>query len=68
VRKVCSGFEYFLLVLDSASVMTLRVVGMDVEFDSLSNGTTLKAIMGQKVGILPEILGFRENPIGISCL
>jgi hypothetical protein len=40
---------------------------MDAEFDSLSNGNTFKEIIGEKLSILPEILGFWKNRTGISC-
>src|SRR5438132_607956 len=38
VRKVSSGFEYFLLIFVLRLGMTLKVVGIDAELNSLSNG------------------------------
>ncbi len=37
VRKVSSGFEYFLLIFALRLGLTLKVVGLDAELNSLSN-------------------------------
>jgi len=37
VRKVSSGFEYFLLTFALRLGLTLKVVGLDAELNSLSN-------------------------------
>jgi hypothetical protein len=48
VRKVSSGFEYFLLIFALRLRLTLKMVGLDAELNSLSNGGTFKGVIGQK--------------------
>ena len=38
VRKISSGFEYFLLIFVIVFGLVLKVVGLDVELNSESNG------------------------------
>ena len=38
VRKVSSGFEYFLLIFIMVLGLVLKVVGLDAELNSESNG------------------------------
>ncbi len=42
VRKVSSGFEYFLLIFALRLGLILKVVGVDAELNSLSNSRIFK--------------------------
>ncbi len=42
VRKVSSGFEYFLLIFAPESVLVLKVVVLNTEFNSASKGDVYK--------------------------
>ena len=55
VRKVSSGFEYFLLTFACRLGITLSRLGIDAEFDSLSNGVTFMGSRRTKKG------GFGRN-------
>jgi hypothetical protein len=55
VRKVSSRFEYILLIFALRLEMTLKVVGVDAELNSLSNGSIFKGVIGQKIGLSPKM-------------
>jgi hypothetical protein len=52
VRKVSSGFEYFLLIFALRLGLILKVVGLDAGLNSLSNGGILKSEGGGGVRVL----------------
>ncbi len=55
VRKVTNRFEYFLLIFTLRLGMTLKVVGIDVELNSLSNGDIFKGgHRAKKLGFYPK--------------
>ncbi len=65
VKKVSSGFEYLLLIFSLRLGLILKVVGMDAELNSLSNGGSKK--VSSKFGVykflvFSEILGHNFNP------
>ncbi len=41
-REISSGFEYFFLIFGLRLGLALKVVGLDVELNSLSNGDIFK--------------------------
>jgi hypothetical protein len=59
VKKVSSGFEYFLLIFSLRLGLILKVVEMDAELNSLSNGGSKK--VSSKFLVFSEILGHNFN-------
>jgi hypothetical protein len=55
VRKVSSRFEYILPILSLRLRIILKVVGMDAELNSLSNGDIFEGGHRAKIGLLPQI-------------
>jgi hypothetical protein len=67
VRKVSSGFEYFLLIFALRLGLTLKVVELDAELNSLSNGSifnrshrAIKGGEGEGKGVW--VKSSRQNP------
>jgi hypothetical protein len=60
VRKVSSGFEYFLLIFALRLVMALKVVGLDTELNSATNGDIFEGDHRAKKGE-GEILTFSSS-------
>jgi hypothetical protein len=56
VRKVSSGLEYFLRIFGLRIGLTLKVVDLDAELNSLSNGDIFKWVYRTKHG------DFSSNP------
>jgi hypothetical protein len=57
VRKVSSGFEYFLLICALRLGLTLKGVGLDAELNSLPSGGIFKR-RGRDEGVIEQKLGF----------
>ena len=67
VSDVRTIFEFFLPRFAQRLVLTLKVVVLDAELNSLSNGTRFDRGHRQKKGVFSLILGFSSNSVGKPC-
>ncbi len=68
VRKVSSGFEYFLLIFAIQLGQSLKVLGLDAEFNSASNGDIFEGGHWAKNGVLtPNTVFLSPCSASISC-
>jgi hypothetical protein len=51
VRKVSSGFKYFLLIFAIQLGQSLKVFGLDAELNSASNADIFEGVIRQKKGM-----------------
>ncbi len=63
VRKVSSRFEYFLQIFPAEFVLVLKMLVLDTELNSASNGDVFKGGHRAKRGLSPEILVFDSKYI-----
>ncbi len=67
VKKISSGFQYFLLIFALRRGLTLKLVALNTELNSLSNGDVFKGCHWTKNWALIPNSAFLVYSTNISC-